>query len=254
MAYVKVQPIRGLCNQLGAICWAIERVTSYKHTGVWIDGMVVDADNPKVPRVPAETFLNLEASSKALGIPLVDHLPPGGRVVLDLGQTKYDHGNMARFVHLLVFAGSLHKQANEFIRDHTGSPYSAVHLRIEGDMLKHIRNVLKWSGDIRGQVTKAYSASLTRIPNDLPLFVASNFGKSRKTVGMPLPATEGFKTIQTPAPAAGAKDRDLRAAVDFLICVQAGHFVGAPFSSFSHAVALVRKASEKPTLWIETPV
>ena len=44
----------------------------------------------------------------------------------------------------LVFAETIHAEASRFIH----KPYTAVHLRIEGDMLKHLQKVLRWKGNI----------------------------------------------------------------------------------------------------------
>ena len=248
MNFVKVKPNRGLCNQLGAICWAVAIAKSRKLSGVWIDGMIADAEHPGQPRISPSLILNLEATSKALNMQLVENLPPGAQVSLDLGLVKNDRGQFKTHASSLVFAKTIHAEASRFIH----KPYSAVHLRIEGDMLKHLQKVLRWKGNIYETLIESYRKALESLPKDQPLFVASNFGKTRKTAGRPIPATKGFtKIVQTPSPNLKAKNRDLRAAVDFLICVEAEVFVGAPFSTFSQGVAHVRTARGKPTCWIE---
>jgi len=248
MNFVSIQPFRGLCNQLGAICWAVAVAKARKLDGVRIDGMVTDAEDPTSVRVPAHTFLDLDASSESLGIRLVATLPPDAKVVVNLGRCKYDRGNLQHYIASLVFSKTIHAEASSFIH----KPYSAVHLRIESDMLKHLQKVLRWKGNIYETLIESYRKALESLPKDQPLFVASNFGKTRKTAGRPIPATKGFtKIVQTPSPNLKAKNRDLRAAVDFLICVEAEVFVGAPFSTFSQGVAHVRKARAKPTCWIE---
>lgn len=250
MSYVKVQPFRGLCNQLGAICWAIGVSISYKHTGVWIDGMVQDAEDVRGKRIPASHFLDLEASSKAFGVSLVESLPPGAKVGRDLGLTKYNNGHLKNYVAKIVFAPSLREEAQKFIESRLSESYSAVHLRIEQDMLKHLSKVLRWKGNVRETLLTNYRTLLKGFPKDQALFVASNFGKTRRTVGKAIPATEGFETVQTPGPAGRLKNRDLRGAVDLLICVGASHFVGASFSSFSQVVVLIRQSLKKDSLFI----
>ncbi len=247
MAYVKVKPFRGLCNQLGAICWAIGIAKARKLQGVWIDGMVGDAEDVRSPRISPSRFLDLEASSKALDLHLVEDLPPGATIGGDMGFTKRDRGNLGTYVALLVFAKPLISEAAMFIV----APYSAVHLRIEGDMLKHLQKVLQWKGNVMATLVSVYTKALEEVPKDHPLFVATNFGKTRRTRGRALPATTGFTTVQTPGPAGKDRGRDLRGAVDFLICVDAQMFIGAPFSSFSRAVSHVRKARGQQTIWID---
>lgn len=250
MSYVKVVPFRGLCNQLGAICWAIGVAKNRKLKGVWIDGMVLNAEDPMKPRVKTSLFLNLNAMSKTTQLDIVETLPKGKVVVANLGVTKYSQGYLKTFASLIVFADTLVEKANKFISSRLKPSYSAVHLRIEKDMLKHLMKVLRWRGNIRGQLVERYKTVLDNLDNKIPLFVASNFGKTRRTVGVPIPATEGFQTVQTPGPKGKASDRDLRAVIDFIICVQADVFVGVEFSSFSRAVSFVRESKKKPTLWI----
>ena len=242
MKCVKVTPFRGLCNQLGAICWAIEAATNRKLDGVWITSMILDAEHPS--QVNPSTFLDLSATSENAGIEIFEVAPPKCQVALNLGVTKYDRGCTTKHASKLVFSKTILGEVHRFSQTH----YNAVHLRIESDMQKHLRNVLKWSGNILGKLYTDYRDALKSLDTVTRLFVATNFGKTKRTFDSAIPCVEEFKDVfLTPKPDYRIANREYRAAIDLCLSIQADNFVGASFSSFSRFADIVRRGLGKPS-------